>query len=101
MDAGRWIAMATKNRSNQAVLEPKQRVQEVQDTSGCAHHWVIETPSGPVSKGVCRVCRMEKQFQNYLENSVWTSDVSLEQLARKAGYGGRREPRAVSADDEG
>jgi hypothetical protein len=44
---------------------------------------------------------MEKQFQNYLENSVWTSDVSLEQLARKAGYGGRREPRAVSADDEG
>lgn len=93
--------MAMKTKSNQALLESKQKVQEVQDTSGCAHHWVIETPSGPLSKGVCRICGMEKKFQNYLENSVWTSDVSLEQLARKAGYGGRREPRAAAYDDEG
>ncbi len=31
----------------------------------CAHHWVIEPPSGPVSKGVCKKCGAEREFDNW------------------------------------
>ena len=30
----------------------------------CRHHWIIETPSGPVSKGVCKLCGEERDFVN-------------------------------------
>ena len=30
-------------------------------------HWVIEVPRRPVSRGDCRVCGEEREFQNYLE----------------------------------
>ena len=32
-----------------------------------AHRWLIEEPNGPVSLGVCRVCKAEKIFRNWLE----------------------------------
>lgn len=30
----------------------------------CAHHWIIEPPKGPVSRGVCKICRERREFQN-------------------------------------
>ena len=39
----------------------------------CRHHWIIEAPSGPTSKGVCKLCGAEKEFINYPEN-VWLRD---------------------------
>ena len=36
-------------------------------TSLCQHHWLIESPNGPVSIGVCRLCGAEKEFQNYAD----------------------------------
>ena len=30
----------------------------------CTHHWVIETPAGPVSIGRCRLCGEEREFNN-------------------------------------
>ncbi len=33
----------------------------------CTHHWVIETPDGPVSIGRCRVCGEEREFNNSLD----------------------------------
>ncbi len=36
-------------------------------TTQCAHHWIIETPDGPVSKGVCRLCGEEREFTNSTE----------------------------------
>ena len=33
-------------------------------TAQCIHHWVIEPPTGPVSKGVCKKCGEEKEFDN-------------------------------------
>ena len=33
-------------------------------TTQCAHHWIIETPDGPLSKGVCRLCGEERDFNN-------------------------------------
>jgi hypothetical protein len=33
---------------------------------GCCHHWIIEVPIGPLSKGVCKQCGEEKLFRNQL-----------------------------------
>ena len=33
----------------------------------CAHHWFIEEPKGPMSKGVCKLCGEQQEFANYLE----------------------------------
>lgn len=32
----------------------------------CCHFWVIEAPAGPISQGVCQLCGMKKDFDNYL-----------------------------------
>lgn len=31
-----------------------------------AHRWIIETPNGPESRGVCKVCKVEKAFRNWI-----------------------------------
>lgn len=33
-------------------------------TTQCAHHWIIETATGPRSKGKCQLCGEEKEFSN-------------------------------------
>jgi hypothetical protein len=41
----------------------------------CAHHWVLETPSGAMSRGVCKRCGAEKEFPNSAEDRLWERDV--------------------------
>ncbi len=36
----------------------------------CPHHWIIETPDGPVSTGRCRLCGEEREFRNSIETWV-------------------------------
>ena len=31
-----------------------------------SHRWVIDEPNGPVSRGRCKVCRIERDFKNWL-----------------------------------
>ena len=54
--------MTTKRYPQTIVLN--HEVIEFQD---CKHHWLIESPHGPISKGVCRLCGDEKGFRNSLE----------------------------------
>jgi len=28
----------------------------------CRHHWLIETPDGPVARGVCKLCNARGSF---------------------------------------
>jgi hypothetical protein len=44
--------------------------------SACKHHWVIEPPDGPTSKGVCKVCGEVKVFDNILEDLLSIKDSS-------------------------
>ncbi len=41
----------------------------------CPHHWSIESPHGPVSRGVCKLCGEVREFKNYwddiMERGVW------------------------------
>lgn len=38
---------------------------------GCVHHWVIESPSGRESAGVCKRCGLTRHFANATENVMW------------------------------
>jgi len=48
-----------------------------QETQGCRHHWLIETPRGATSKGVCKLCGQEKEFRNSFDG-LWDRDPGLE-----------------------
>ena len=50
-------------------------------SSLCQHHWLIESPNGPVSMGVCRLCGAEREFHNYTEISSF-GGVYIERSAR-------------------
>jgi len=39
----------------------------------CIHYWIIDTPSGSMSKGICKFCLDEKKFTNTFEASVWSN----------------------------
>ena len=66
--------------------------QELEEQPACLHHWVIEKPAGPTSKGVCRECGEEREFQNFIEGTSWRYDVSPEQLS-----GGSKLPAGINA----
>ncbi len=36
-------------------------------TTQCPHHWIIETPDGPISKGKCQLCGEEREFNNSMD----------------------------------
>tara|TARA_Y100000588_G_scaffold80086_1_gene83961 strand:+ start:986 stop:1210 length:225 start_codon:yes stop_codon:yes gene_type:complete len=51
------------------VLEPT-KYQETE----CKHFWVIESPSGPTSDGVCRHCGEAREFRNSLPMTRWEGE---------------------------
>ena len=68
---------------------------DILESPVCKHHWVIDAPAGPSSKGMCRLCGEERQFQNYIEGSAWGTNISLDQLS-----GGSRIPTRNSTREE-
>ena len=39
----------------------------------CRHYWIIDSPKGRTSKGICKLCGVEKEFLNYAQGS-WRED---------------------------
>ncbi len=37
----------------------------------CHHHWLIEPPNGPTSRGRCKQCGHTRTFPNSSEDSIW------------------------------
>ena len=37
-----------------------------EDQRNCIHHWIIEEPKGPTSRGVCKLCGVEREFENFI-----------------------------------
>ncbi len=46
--------------------EIDSRVTETEVRSRCRHYWIIESPNGASSKGVCKFCNEERVFINSL-----------------------------------
>ena len=36
----------------------------------CTHYWIIESPGGPTSRGVCKFCGAKTAFTNYVRFGV-------------------------------
>ena len=35
------------------------------------HHWLLESPNGPLSIGTCSSCGETREFRNSSEDSIW------------------------------
>jgi hypothetical protein len=53
----------------------------------CSHRWVIETPNGEFSRGVCRLCGAEKEFPNSAEDYLWERFVPQSRWTGRADSG--------------
>jgi hypothetical protein len=40
-------------------------------TLECKHTWIIDSPNGPVSEGVCELCGIKQEFRNSVPISGW------------------------------
>ena len=45
----------------------------------CSHYWIIDSPNGPTSKGICKYCRKVTLFSNTLPENVYLVGRSLKQ----------------------
>ena len=52
----------------------------------CAHFWLIESPNGPTSDGVCKLCGEYREFRNSMYSSTWTKGVAK----RSANWDGQQ-----------
>ena len=41
------------------------------ETQECQHHWQIEAANGPVSRGVCKLCQLVREFKNTVGVDKW------------------------------
>ena len=47
-----------------AQKSPEVTLNKIENDNGCHHYWKIEAANGPQSKGVCKICGAEQEFQN-------------------------------------
>lgn len=45
--------------------------QKPESRAKCTHYWVIESPRGPTSMGVCKLCGSVSEFSNYVPYPTW------------------------------
>jgi hypothetical protein len=57
---------------NKLEAEPRNPKEKAK----CKHYWIIESPKGPTSRGVCKYCGAKKEFGNYTHHSSWDEDRS-------------------------
>ena len=36
------------------------------------HYWIIKTANGPISEGVCKICKAVREFRNTLAEAAYT-----------------------------
>jgi len=53
-----------RNRVETIPRETKVKPEEHQDESECCHYWLIDSPNGTTSRGVCKFCGEERDFFN-------------------------------------
>jgi len=47
---------------NKLETAPAEKLEKL---DRCCHYWLVESPNGPTSKGTCKFCGAEKEFENY------------------------------------
>ena len=60
--------------------------QEISGQNGCCHHWVIETPNGPVSRGECKYCHEERAFRNSMRGIIPVREHGVRKFVYEASH---------------
>ena len=79
------------------VTQPDEAIKERR----CRHHWLIESPQGPISMGICKLCGAQKEFRNSPSDFLW-EDEPLSELSHSR-WGKPRDfhaPTGKGADDD-
>lgn len=64
----------------------------------CRHHWVIESPQGPTSMGMCKLCGAQREFSNSATDFLW-EDQPLSEISQ-GRWGQSRDLHAPTGDGE-
>ena len=64
---------------SQATTQSKTETRDTKPTAKgkCVHHWMIESPNGRESGGVCKRCGARKSFSNSTEQVMWEQTNTL------------------------
>lgn len=65
---------------------------DVETKPECRHHWLIDSPHGATSMGICKLCGAQKEFRNSAGDFLW-EDEPMSELA----YGQWGRSRSISA----
>jgi hypothetical protein len=60
---------------SQATTETRE--QKPVARGNCVHHWLIESPNGRESGGVCKRCGAKKAFANSTDQVMWEQTNTL------------------------
>jgi hypothetical protein len=84
------MSEAAVNEANEATAETR-----------CRHHWLIESPHGAISTGICKLCGAQKEFRNSASDMLW-EDEPLSELSYGRWGQSRdfRAPKSDSSEDE-
>ncbi len=55
-------------------------------TIRCAHYWIVETTTGSVSKGMCRLCGEEREFGNSVQSWQQTENIRPSSLQQNPSH---------------
>lgn len=69
---------------NEQIEKGQTVIEENQALSECSHHWVIESPNGPTSQGVCKLCGEHSEFKNSIPGTGWDRGNSQARRVRQA-----------------
>jgi hypothetical protein len=91
---GRWGGKEDTMSEGVAVRETRGARH-----GSCRHHWVIQSPNGVTSRGVCKNCGRQRDFPNAAADAMW----EREGLGRWARQGASRpvDISIASKDDKG
>jgi hypothetical protein len=66
------------------LVEEKVFQEGAEGEPVCRHHWVIESPHGATSHGICKICGEERDFQNSASDTLWEGD-PMRSISRMGG----------------
>lgn len=67
-----------------ACLERACAMEEIRSGIECKHHWMVESPNGPTSRAVCKLCGQQEEFRNSIVETRWDSEGAQRRRARQA-----------------
>ena len=56
------------------AIQELELYQETAEETPCQHHWMLESPSGRVLTGFCKMCGASRQFNTAGVDMAWEND---------------------------